>query len=127
MRISINETDRKGKISASAYHMIYAWTLLLPLPASMLLVYHDESNMLRDILIAFAIGALALFFRAEMQWSKHTCWLVAPAMIYITQPYFSASAIQFDAVCSATAFYFAIIATLLRNLYLIPHILVPRL
>lgn len=117
---------RKGKISVSAYHMIYAWTVLLPLPATMILVYH-ASNMLHDILTAFAIGALALFFRAEMQLRKHTCWLMAPGIIFIIQLYFSVTAIQLNAVCSTRVFHIVIIAGLLRNLYLIPHIIVPRL
>lgn len=114
---------RKGKIPASVYHMVYAWTLLLPLPATMLLVHHDP-HILKDILLAFATGALAQFFRTKIQLGKHICWLMAPAIVYVAEPYFSATVARLDPDSSAIAYYVAIIAGLARNLYLIPHIIV---
>lgn len=113
---------RKGKIPASTYHRVYAWTLLLPLPATMCIVHHNP-HLLKDILLAFATGALAQFARTKIRLGKHACWLVAPTISYLAEPHLAATVACLDPVTSASAFHLAIIAGLARNLYLIPHII----
>ena len=60
--------------------------------------------------------------RLNVYWYAH--WLVAPAIVYVAEPYFSATVARLDPDSSAMAYHAAMIAGLARNLYLIPNITV---
>lgn len=114
---------RKGKISTSTYHQVYAWTLLLPLPATMFML-HTNPILLKEVLSAFAIGALAKIFRTKISLGKHISWLLAPLAVYVIALHTNVVWEYLQPLHKVIPFYhIAMVAGLARNFYLIPQII----
>lgn len=112
----------KGKIGAASYHRVYAWTLLMPLLATMFIAHRDRFDRADDIGLSFVIGIVSHFLRVELKLGKHATWCLAPAIGYMCEPHIALFVRSYRRL-SVFALDCLVLAGLGRNLHLIPNIL----
>lgn len=110
---------RKGKITSRIYHMVYAWSLLLAIPATTSIIIY-RPYLSSNIMMCFTIGYIVKQLRLYFSLDKHILWLVIPLIVKHIKDYVL---IYIESRIYIILYMLVTLKVLAYNLYSIPHIL----